>query len=49
MSTGAPEAATGGYCEVIVKGEPCRNPARHPMADGRVVCTTHPKAIERAI
>jgi hypothetical protein len=47
-STGSPEAATGGYCDVLVDGQHCRNPARHPLPDGRSVCTTHRKAIERA-
>jgi hypothetical protein len=47
-STGTPEAPTGGYCDVLVGDQHCRNPARHPLPDGRSVCTTHRKAIERA-
>lgn len=42
-STGVPEAATGGGCEVIVGDRECHNPGRHPI-DGRIMCTTHRKA-----
>jgi hypothetical protein len=48
VASGTPERRIGD-CEVVVRGRPCSNPGRHPLANGLVTCTTHRKAFERAI
>lgn len=46
QASGKPEAAYG-QCEALVDGRACANPGRHPMPNGKVMCTTHRKAWER--